>query len=378
MDKSRQAFDFIVIGGGFYGCCLALFLRSLSENVLLIEKEDQMMGRASKYNQARVHTGFHYPRSFTTAIKSLILHKKFIKNFKSAIFDEFKMIYAISKERSKISSKRFWKMFNEIGAPIKKASLNTKKLFNSNYIEDVFECYEAAFNNEILKELLVKRIEKSNIDVLLETEVKSIKKGLLPNVLCSNGSSFSGEYIFNVTYSGANQLLSASDLSLPKLKTEIAEIALVDVPSELDGKAITVMDGPFFSLMPFPSMNKYSLSHVRYTPHFEWPDLGQNGLINVEDFSVDDSKFIFMKKDINKYIPLLSELNYHSSFFEYKTTLVKNEEDDGRPILFYKDKRNEKIITVVGGKLDNIYDLFDFIRLQGKRFEDASDAYLFD
>ena len=63
-------FDHIIIGGGFYGCCLALFLRSISRKVLLIEAEDQLLSRASRVNQARVHTGFHYPRSAATASAS--------------------------------------------------------------------------------------------------------------------------------------------------------------------------------------------------------------------------------------------------------------------------------------------------------------------
>ena len=42
--------DYVVIGGGFYGCCLALFLRSLSKRVLLVEAGDVLLGRASRVN----------------------------------------------------------------------------------------------------------------------------------------------------------------------------------------------------------------------------------------------------------------------------------------------------------------------------------------
>ena len=61
-------YDYVVIGGGFYGCCLALYLRSISDKVLLVEASDALMKRASRVNQARVHTGFHYPRSAVTAV----------------------------------------------------------------------------------------------------------------------------------------------------------------------------------------------------------------------------------------------------------------------------------------------------------------------
>ncbi len=100
-------FDHIIIGGGFYGCCLALFLRSISRKVLLIEAEDRLLSRASRVNQARVHTGFHYPRSALTAVKSLILHDRFAKDFPEAICSDFQMLHAIAARRSKVSAKLF-------------------------------------------------------------------------------------------------------------------------------------------------------------------------------------------------------------------------------------------------------------------------------
>lgn len=56
-------YDFAVIGGGFYGLTLALFLQSTGASVIVFEAEEEACTRASRVNQARVHTGFHYPRS---------------------------------------------------------------------------------------------------------------------------------------------------------------------------------------------------------------------------------------------------------------------------------------------------------------------------
>lgn len=96
--------DYLVVGRGFYGCCLALYLRSVSERVLLVEAGDTLLGRASRVNQARVHTGFHYPRSALTAVKSMLLHCRFMADFPEAVVDEFQMLYAIARRRSKVSS----------------------------------------------------------------------------------------------------------------------------------------------------------------------------------------------------------------------------------------------------------------------------------
>jgi glycine/D-amino acid oxidase-like deaminating enzyme len=62
----------IITRGGFYGCCLALYLRRDVLRVVVLEREDDLPLRASRRNQARIHAGFHYPHSLTTALRSLL------------------------------------------------------------------------------------------------------------------------------------------------------------------------------------------------------------------------------------------------------------------------------------------------------------------
>src|SRR5690606_8596617 len=86
----------------------------------------------------------------------------------------------------------------------------------------------------------------------------------------------SAPYIFNCTYAGLNTVRGDFTGADTPLKHELTEMALVDVPEPLRGLGITVMDGPFFSLMPFPSRGLHTLSHVRYTPHCSWQDDQRN------------------------------------------------------------------------------------------------------
>ena len=72
--KEADRCDAVVIGGGFYGTAIASYLvrtRGL-RRVLLVEREPVLLSRASFHNQARVHNGYHYPRSFTTAYRSRV------------------------------------------------------------------------------------------------------------------------------------------------------------------------------------------------------------------------------------------------------------------------------------------------------------------
>jgi hypothetical protein len=57
----------------------------------------------------------------------------------------------------------------------------------------------------------------------------------------------------------------------------------------------------------------------------------------------------------------MNEVVWRKSLFDVKTVLVENERDDGRPILFHRNHNAPDIYSIMGGKIDNIYDLFDVL-----------------
>jgi hypothetical protein len=68
-----------------------------------------------------------------------------------------------------------------------------------------------------------------------------------------------------------------------------------------------------------------------------------------------------MVRDAQRYLPCLAEMTYRDSLFEIKTVLVKNETDDGRPILFAVDPNQSRIVSMLGSKIDNIYDALEAV-----------------
>ena len=116
------------------------------------------------------------------------------------------------------------------------------------------------------------------------------------------------------------------------------------------------MDGPFFSLMPFPLNDFHSLSHVRYTPHSSSTINNPKKVINKLSKS---SRVKRMIRDSKRYFPLIEYSNYVKSIYEIKTVSIDNEDDDGRPIIFERDNTNPRMFTILGGKIDNIYDVFE-------------------
>ena len=370
MTNSIQ-YEVVVIGGGFFGCQLSLYLKKYLKSVLILEKESDLLQRASYNNQARVHNGYHYPRSILTALRSRISFPGFIEEYRECIKSDFEKYYAVGKMFSKVNANQFKTFCDRIGSPFEIASPAVKKLFQSHLIEEVFLTKEYAFDAVKLKERMCEELEKEKIEVQLNAEVFNLKnfrdKGLIEvnfyTRLKDNKDGKPGQvtaqYVFNCTYSGLNNILSASDLPTIPLKHELAEMALIEVPEPLKNIGITVMCGPFFSLMPFPARNLHTLSHVRYTPHCYWQDTEKSvhNTDNIFDRAVRKSNYPYMIKDVIRYLPMLKDSQYIDSLWEVKTVLPQSEVDDSRPILFKKNQGLANLTCILGGKIDNVYDI---------------------
>ena len=368
MTEQKSTVDAVVIGGGFYGCVIAIYLAKTRglKKVVLIERESRLLIRASQNNQARVHNGYHYPRSFTTAFRSRVNFPRFLRDWPQAISQDFVKLYAIAKHNSKVTAKQFERFCHEIGAKIKPAEAGLKQLFEPRLIENVFLVEECAFDSTRLADWAVKALKDAGVDVYYSTQATEICRSTDHKFLTlsfqrdsGNASYLTCKYVFNCTYSGLNQLGGGFSGTQTNLKHEITEMALMEMPTELKDIGITVMDGPFFSAMPFPSRNCHTLSHVRYTPHFSWMD--QQGADPYQKLHEYDrvTRVDRIVRDTARYIPLIKKAKYVDSLFEVKTVLVKNEGDDGRPILFENHSELPGCYSILGGKIDNVYDVLE-------------------
>ncbi len=374
MSQRATYADVVIIGGGFYGACLALFYRSVADNVIILEAEDDLLTRASFVNQARVHTGFHYPRSFLTARRSLALYQRFATDFGPAVVDDFAMLYAIARTRSKITAHRFEKMFADLGAPFEAATRADHALFDDALVEAVYRCKEFAFDAAKLRALLKERLAQSGVRVMTGARVTAVDVRTDPKaitVAVENHGTFSGGTVIDATYGLFSNRPDAEPLPF-QLKFEQTEVALITPPAELDGVGITVMDGPFFSTMPFPAKDAYSLTHVRYTPHKVW----LSGEAPPPASDRPQSRWLHMIRDSARFVPCIKDATWRESLFETKTVLLRNERDDGRPILLERHPERRNFMMVLGGKVDNIYDLFDALIEQEAIRSDAHTGFL--
>ena len=374
----QSKWNAVVIGGGFFGTCLALLLKDRVDSVVVLEREQDLLLRASYHNQARVHGGYHYPRSLMTAVRSRINFPRFTEDFSECIKSDFEKYYAIGRGASKVTANQFRLFMERVGAPLSPAPDAVRQLFNPDLIEAVFAVREYAFDAAILRRIMHERLASQDIPVMFgatANRVQTDPNGCIQLECFENGAAFTlnADWVFNCAYSEINRLHHRSNLPLIPLKHELTELALVEAPPELEHRSVTVMCGPFFSFMPFPDRRLWTLSHVRYTPHHDWHDKSSAAYRDAYEYFDQCPKVSnapFMIRDAARFLPSLAKCHYRDSLWEVKTLLPQSELDDGRPILFHQCPQLPNLITILGGKLDNIYDIpqdLDDIGLTARR-----------
>jgi glycine/D-amino acid oxidase-like deaminating enzyme len=359
MDSTRRT---IVIGGGFYGCCLAVFLRDRGDEVVLLETASQLLARASYNNQARVHGGYHYPRSILTGKSCVASLPVFAKAFPGAITRDFTQLYAIARVNSLVTADQFAGFCRRVGASVREAPAAARALFDRDLIEDVFQVEECAFDAAQLREVLEHRLAACGVKVVLNASAARIEPAEISGELAvtlGDGKRLLASQVFNCAYAGINELLRQSGLPPLEFRHELAELALVRPPKAIAHMGITVMDGPFFSVMPFPAEKLHSFSHVRYTPHLSWraEEQSPDFAVGAPSWQRPETRFTQMLKDTVRYLPAMRESEYVRSLFEVKTMLGASERNDGRPILYRRDYGFPGLHVVMGGKIDNIFDI---------------------
>ena len=92
--------DCVIIGAGLYGLYAALYCaRKKAGKILVLECDQEPFSRATYINQARVHMGYHYPRSLSTAEKSAHYFKRFSEEYEFCIHGNFEIGRASCRER---------------------------------------------------------------------------------------------------------------------------------------------------------------------------------------------------------------------------------------------------------------------------------------
>lgn len=350
-------FDTLVVGGGFTGCMIASRLGARGQRVLLVEKQADLLTRASFANPARL--GLAFPQSIEAGFRNRVALVRFAREFRSCIAAEHPTFYALGRSMPKLTAGQFHLFCRQIGTPVEPAPEVIRRLFDPAHIETVFRVEEATFDAVRLRACLRERLEQAGVEVALETSAEQVQgraDGSL-EVLLSSGV-VRVRQAFNCAYSHLNTLLDRSGLPMLPVRYELAELALVEAPGPLRQAGLTILSGPCFSLVPFPSTPHHSLSHVRFAAHSSWSELGRGA--PTPDVALaqvaKQTGFDRMRREASRYMPTLGDLRYQRSLWEVKTAAL-----DGEHVLFRAHAGCRNLHCVLGTRIEAIYDILDRI-----------------
>jgi len=365
--------DCIIIGAGIFGLHTARILRKKNKKVILIEKSLAPFSRASKINQARVHNGYHYPRCKKTAESVAYYYEKFNKDFHFAINKDFKHIYGIALKNSKISSTQFIKFCNQVKIPL--TQIDHNKYFQKKTVESAFRVKEPVFNYNKIKDFLLN--ESDGTKIIYGTKIKTVEKNNSSYLLSlSDNTKYSAPLVVNATYAGLNNIIEKFDQELFKLKYELCEMIFCKVSKPLQNIGITVMDGDYFSVIPFGKEKFHSLTSVQHTPHKEIINKYLENTIKNKNSTICEmhnvkncficsqqlkSTWHKMNNLSKSFLKLEFKLKYINSWFEIKAILENAEKNDSRPTIIKTHTIKPTLISIFSGKINTIYDIEEYI-----------------
>lgn len=379
MKMQRQKYDRLIIGAGIYGLYSAIYCAKKGYSVCVLEKEPEAFTRATFVNQARVHMGYHYPRSLATAMKSAGYFRRFCEDYEYCIKKDFNQIYATSTNFSWTDAKQF-KSFCE-AAGIRCEEISASRFFKEGMCDGAFLTEEYTYDAKLLRDgMLLETGKYGNIVLKYNSAVTAIHRENDSYIVTdSSGCEYETVFLLNATYASVNEIISkVNPEECFGIKYELCEIILCDVSDELKATGLTVMDGPFFSLMPFGLTGDHSLTSVTFTPHDvsydrepgfdcrnkagEYCRKGELGNCDFCSFK-PVSAWEYMSRLARKYIKDEYGFTYKKSLFSMKPILKSSEVDDSRPtaIKVHSGDGEPNFISVLSGKINTVYDLDEYL-----------------
>jgi hypothetical protein len=330
-----------VVGGGIFGATAAIELAGAGFEVDLYERLPDLLLGASRCNQGRLHSGYHYPRSDETAGLAKTAAPKFAARFPNAVTRANEHFYCISREASLTNGSDFREFCRRLELPYRE---QTSDLVCSESVEVTVQVPEALIMIPALREILRHELQRTRVHVHL-----GVNAG--PNILEPY------DWTVVAAYGGVNQQIAPCATVVRPLRFEVCEVVLVELAPEFARHSFVVMDGPFVSLDPAPGGELFHLYDVRHSVHSA--TVGIEPRVPVELAHLIDqgpircpglSKFELMLETAQRYLPRVASAKYMASLFTIRAVLPDVDSTDARPTIV--SRTGERLITVFPGKID--------------------------
>jgi len=237
----------LVIGGGWYGCHLALALVHAGFEVTLAEAEARLFARASGHNQNRLHLGLHYPRSHRTRTQALYGYHHFLSAYPGLSSEVPHNIYAVAAEGSLVDLGTFLQVCEASGidtVPVDPESVGLRN------VEGAVACSERLILTDLAREYFRRTLYRHAQTGYAVHHIAKLK-----NRLAVDGQTY--DWVINTTSFAFRAPRNPSHWFEPTV------LFIYRTVEPFVGR--TIMDGDFVSIFPYQD-RAVSLSSVPLSP----------------------------------------------------------------------------------------------------------------
>jgi hypothetical protein len=321
-----------VAGAGIYGSTIAIRLAEEGHQVHLFDPLG-VLRAGSSINQYRVHAGYHYPRSSETIIEIAEARAEFTRTFASAIVSSSRHYYAIPIKDSLTSPDLYESVMSKHGLPLRECR---PRWMNFDFIDKCYEVEENIYDPDVLRVLVEARLEVQGIRLQQREFAPEMRTDY--------------DFVVWATYG-----LGPSRELFKAAKYQVAEKMLVELPSELRGIALVVVDGPFSAFDPYGSSSRSLFGSAKNTNHWTTTNASEPipepyaGILNKPEFEpAAFTRFEAMRADCCLSVPSTRDAVYIGSRFTIRV-VEDNPEHDRRTLYVLEGAPGE--IHIFSGKV---------------------------
>lgn len=301
-----------IVGGGWFGCHIAASLLKRGIEFTLVEQADRLFAGASGHNQNRLHLGFHYPRSAITRRQSYEGYYKFREAYPSLSRHLGVNAYAVAND-----SLMDFESYVSVMGRQHAFQLTDPAMLQLANVEGCVLTEERMIRTDEARQCFTKLLQNH---VQFNTRLEAAPAGTL----------------INCTYQAPGRQY---------------EPCLVLVYQTTLHRAITIVDGPFYSIYP-AGVGVSTLYGVQESRLGTWPTHAhaQNRLAVVNEDEVRRKRWD-MEAGVSKYCPAFQELYTYTGWYGSIRCLEKNQAD----ARVCHVRQQGDVIHVLSGKIDSIF-----------------------
>ena len=308
-----------VAGAGIYGTNVAIRLAEQGHQVRLFDPLG-ILRAASVINQYRIHSGYHYPRSPETISETLEARAEFMEAFAPAVVRNSRHYYAIPHEGSQTPPELFEKVMAQYHLVCKSCR---PEWMNFGFIDKCYEVDEQIYDPDVLRDVVTSRIRALGIPFEQRAFAPEMRSDY--------------DFVVYATYG-----LGPSRSLFKIAKYQVAEKILIELPAQLRGISLVVVDGPFTAFDPYGSSPRSLFGSAKNTNHWTTTNPSEPipepyaSLLNGPGFApISFSRFEAMRTDSALAVPASKDAVYLGSRFTIR--VVENNPGEDRRTLYVQE-----------------------------------------